>query len=394
MLRSIRAVILFFLLPAIAFPESSITLLKNDQLTFLLNRTGYPTPLSGKESASSVRAVFTGGFDGFPGDGQGWGGSPAVPIYIMASGQNTQGQTASGSSSRDTFSGLRYLINCLFGWITGGLLTAGQENDPPDEQNRNQNRDETTEELEAFREMLVAIDNLLAQSQQSIALVTDMDGTILPHDYESGSELRRLFNEYLSRWRQSGKLLLIIVTRADIRSATNIFFSQHGLPEPDVLISAPQGRRTTVRFRIHPDCNLAFPTLPAIVASHQQVVATESQITIIRFQQFSDDMNRSGLEIKSTKGSLIAWLFKLLSINDHIVISAGDTVDDLGLLQSARTEESYTVFLGIVVGNAEANLRGFLRGRDGIHLSSRPCLFGVVEGIHLGLRRLAQSSEP
>ena len=388
--NSVKVFTLFFLFPAIAFSEGQIILQNPSQLTQLINQTGYPTALFDKEQTLPPRPVHTGGFDDFPGDDQGWGGSPAIPVYRMVSGQSTQSKVSTGTVSGNSSTTLRDLIHCLFGWITGGLFTAGQENDPPDEQNPGQNRSETVVELEAFRGMLIAIDDLLAQGQENIALVSDMDGTLLPHDYESGTELRRLFNEYLNQWRQSGKVLLIIVTRAEIHSANSSFFSQRGLPEPDVLVSAPSGSRSTVRVHPHPDSGLILSTLPGMAASHDRVVIGENQITISAFGQFSEDMNRSGYEVKNNKGSLIAWLFKLLSLPGHIVVAAGDTLDDSGLLQSARSEEGYRVFTGIVVGNADANLRGFMSGREHIHLSSHPCLFGVVDGLLVALRRLKE----
>ncbi|MGI9275299.1 MAG: hypothetical protein ACR2PT_10705 [Endozoicomonas sp.] len=162
------------------------------------------------------------------------------------------------------------------------------------------------------------------------------------------------------------------------------------MPEPDVLISAPKGTSSTVRLHVHPDSHLVLAALPEIVASHPLVETGENQINIRYIGQFSNDMAGSDFKIENTKRSLIACLFKLISLDNYIVVAAGDTTDDQGLLQSERGEGNYRVFLGIAVANAKENLKGVLRGTSNIHLSRYPCLFGVVDGLLLALNKLIQ----
>ena len=421
------------------------------QKAFLRNESGtFSWPTFPNDLHKPLLLQAGGVVDGWPGDGQGGYGSQYVPIIMLAFGSTGQGRerTDSQESRRCMTHIFQQFWSCLR--TLCGFQQQGDE-EPPERQSEDTSGNDRMGELAVFMVMLAEIEALLEQLEGQVVLVTDMDDTILPYDRSIQIAIRARFREFIEKWRHEGRLQLVIVTRAEVTPDIWHFFAQNGLPEPDYLVAGanPFG---SLNIQSRPGLSFTSPILPGSIIS-EGVEVRENGITIRNYDnfvyerlqglfrrlltqgfpvvasfvrdrectvEFSDkysletyadslkaaisdifgalakvtiDPSKHQLTVSMpfTKGALISRLARLMSLEDKIIIAAGDQTDDQGLMISGSQGTGYRVSTAVVVGNASKNLKGIMSYRDHTIVSTHNYLAGVVDGMLQGLRRLPES---
>ncbi|WP_062264505.1 HAD hydrolase family protein [Endozoicomonas arenosclerae] len=185
-------------------------------------------------------SVGGGGFDQYPGDGYGRGGgrSPLPIITLMlrsSSGKlNLKGSGSDQSPSQQGSGQRRQSDGGAIGWGRSG------EGLPPDD-----GWDEE-KQLKEFESLLAQLDKEMANLIGEVVLLSDLDETLLPANpvkRELTKRLREMFAAFVNKWRDQGKLRLVVVTGAIIGHDEWRYFADHQLPEPDYLISLGSGAR-------------------------------------------------------------------------------------------------------------------------------------------------------
>ncbi|OGT37215.1 MAG: hypothetical protein A3F12_06500 [Gammaproteobacteria bacterium RIFCSPHIGHO2_12_FULL_38_14] len=231
-----------------------------------------------------------------------------------------------------------------------------------------------------------------------LALATDLDGTFL----EGDQAVKNIFYNELIRLRE--QVLLIYVTGRSV-DTLEYFCKNAYLPHPHFII-ADHGTHIVDGKHFEPiqclqdpiietwnDSNITLKKIlqeePGIVLQpidppyrvayyydpHQLQNRTLELITQAGFDVIlSCDMYLDIVPRGVNKGSSLMKLINHANVNQEIVITSGDSLNDLSLFQ--------TGLKSIAVGNAEPKLRTAINNLCNVYLSKHPGLLGVIDGLH------------
>ena len=223
------------------------------------------------------------GDEGGDGHGGGYGGTPFVPVIVFgntpSSGKAEPQGKSSGPGDKKTTSKKEQPSSGLPSTGPHQENSGAGSNPPPGEDFRSR--------LEEAVTMLRLLDQLFEQTNESVTLVTDLDGTLLAQDYEDMDKeqsLRQLFKEFVEKWRNRDRLTLVIVTAAALGKGSWPFFWQNQLPDPDVLIAKPLDWEAFfhVQCRRQVDVSRLFPGHPPI----PEVQVSDRGFTISNYFRF------------------------------------------------------------------------------------------------------------
>jgi hydroxymethylpyrimidine pyrophosphatase-like HAD family hydrolase len=234
-----------------------------------------------------------------------------------------------------------------------------------------------------------------------LALATDLDGTFLEGDVQT----KRSFYSQLESLRE--QVLLIYTTGRPVDTVKS--FCQRGyLPYPHFVLGdhgthivdgkdfAPVKHlqdpiafiwnhgNQVLRNLLQGEPGIRLQPLdpPYRVAYYYDPHRLESQ-TIEKIQQagfdciLSCDMYLDILPRGVNKGSSLLKLLEYLDINHEIVITGGDSLNDLPLFQ--------TGLRSIAVGNSELKLVEIVKQLSNVYHSQFPGLLGIIDGLqHYG----------
>ena len=205
-----------------------------------------------------------GGFDQYPGDGfgRGLGNSPLPVITLMLRSTpgklNLKRDDADPSAGQQGFGQRRQ--------SDGGAIGQGRSGGelPPDDDWN------LEKQLQEFESLLAQLDKEMASLLGEVVLLTDLDDTLLPANREKREltkQLRELFAAFVYKWRDRGKLRLVVVTGAIIGHGEWQYFADHQLPEPDFLVSLGSGVRAwnaAVNVMARPGTEFYNDFMPAV----------------------------------------------------------------------------------------------------------------------------------
>ncbi len=179
-------------------------------------------------------AVGGGGFGPYPGGGfgRGGGGSPLPVITLMLKHAyvkpDLQQSSGNQSSSQQGSEQRRQAGRSVFGQSRSG------DELPPDDYM------DLEKQPQEFESLLAELEKEMGKLVGEVVLLTGLYGTLLPVDRyqrEQTTQLRDMFKAFVKKWRNRGKLRLIVVTDTILGCDQWRGFSDHQLPEPDYLIS-------------------------------------------------------------------------------------------------------------------------------------------------------------
>ena len=247
---------------------------------------------------------------------------------------------------------------------------------------------------------------------------TDIDGTIF-----DGPETARLFADF---WNQLQSLpappLLVCNTGRLLEDVRNLIQGT-GLPDPDIIIAGVG----TQMFEIESSSHLSewnsilsghwdFHRAQRLIVDHipdiemqPEECQNEFKCSWFYYDKGREELDRirdllefEGLEaqviyssnrdldilpLNANKGNALRWLAEWKGIPLNRVAVAGDSGNDSSMFLVENV-------FGVVVSNAEDALVQAVDGLD-VHLATKPCAHGVVEGLsrHLGFDSAPCSSE-
>lgn len=234
-------------------------------------------------------------------------------------------------------------------------------------------------------------------TQYQLALATDLDGTFLEGDYQ----VKNYFYNELCRLREH--ILLIYTTGRSIKVVEQ-FCKKGYLPHPHFVIG-DHGTHITDGMHFQSLEHLQNPIIqkwnngnrllrellqnekglqlqpidpPYRVAYYYDPQRFENQtvekINAAGFDSIlSCDMYLDIVPRGVNKGSSLIKLLDYLNVNHDAVVTAGDSLNDLSLFQ--------TGLKSIAVGNSEPKLIDEIKNLNNVYLSTRPGLFGVIDGL-------------
>lgn len=235
------------------------------------------------------------------------------------------------------------------------------------------------------------------KKMHQLALATDLDGTFLEGNHETKNFF---YNKFLQLQKE---VLLIYVTGRPVETVKR--FCSHGfLPHPHFVIG-DHGTHVVDGTYFYPVESLQNPIIqrwnngsglltellrdevgiqlqpinpPYRVAYYYDPDLLQSQtlekITNAGFDFVqSCDMYLDILPKGVSKGSTLLNLIKYLDINPEIVITSGDSLNDLSLFQ--------TGLKSIAVSNSEPKLLEKINKLNNVYASPFPGLLGVMDGI-------------
>ena len=241
-----------------------------------------------------------------------------------------------------------------------------------------------------------------------LVLVTDLDGTLL------GGTLpqRREFYGWLERRRQ--EVLHVFCTGRDLASIDQLLQQDEalGLRAPHLVIGdvgctvacgtslvplAVAVAPIEARWQGMPD--RVAPLLAGAAGVSAQPVSADRRLAyyydpahfdhglIVQLEAhgvdcvLSDNRYLDVLPAGVNKGSTLQALLELLALPAELVVTAGDTLNDLAMFE--------TGLAGVMVGNAEPALRAHLPRLPRTYLAEGHGCAGIVEGLrHFGFGRL------
>lgn len=185
-------------------------------------------------------SVVGGAIEPYLGDGFDWGaGRSSLPLITFAFKRYTVTPDPRGSSENQSScqQGSRQRLQTCGGAIASSY--SGDDLPPAD-------RPDFEQQLQEFDSLLAELEKEMAQLVGEVVLLTDLDETLLPtrhHIRELTKRFRQRFAVFVDKWRQRGKLRLIVVTGAIIGHDEWHYFADNQLPEPDYLVSIGSGFR-------------------------------------------------------------------------------------------------------------------------------------------------------
>ncbi len=233
-------------------------------------------------------------------------------------------------------------------------------------------------------------------SDYELVLATDLDGTFL----EGNEEVKEYFYTKLVNLKQ--KILLIYTTGRPV-STVKYFCEMGFLPVPhfilgdhgthivddnfDPIISLQNSIVQTWNEGNNKLKNLLCdesgiqlqPIDPPYRVAYYYDQEKLEQTTIEKIERagydsvLSCDMYLDILPKGVNKGSTLMRLLQFLKISPEVVITAGDSLNDLSLFQ--------TGLKSIVVGNAEPKLIPEISLLENVYHSKLPGLFGILDGL-------------
>ena len=231
-----------------------------------------------------------------------------------------------------------------------------------------------------------------------LVLATDLDGTFLEGDHR----VKNSFYRELIRLRES--ILLIYTTGRPVEIVKQ--FCDHGhLPHPHYIIG-DHGTHIVDGLKFSPveqlqnpiiqkwnNCNNTIKELlrdeagiqlqpldpPYRVAYYYNPDYFQNQ-TLQKITNAgcdfiqSCDMYLDILPRGVNKGSSLLNILNYLNLNHEIVITCGDSLNDLSLFQ--------TGLKSIAVGNSEPKLIDEIKNLKNVYHSTFPGLYGIIDGLH------------
>ncbi len=235
------------------------------------------------------------------------------------------------------------------------------------------------------------------QDHYKLAIATDLDGTFL----EGNSDVKNSFYPELVRLRD--RILLIYATGRSVETVKQ-FCEQGYLPYPHFVIADHGtevvegsdfkqitelqepiikkwdngGRRIKELLHnekglqlqpIDPPYRVAYYYDPYHFQNHTLEKITHAGFDFIQSCEMYLDIVPKGVN----KGSSLLNVLNHFNINHEIVITCGDSLNDLSLFQ--------TGLKSIAVGNSERALISEIKHLNTVYLSNAPGLLGILEGL-------------
>lgn len=234
-------------------------------------------------------------------------------------------------------------------------------------------------------------------NQYELALATDLDGTFLEGNHQSKNFL---YNKLLDSREE---VLLIYATGRPIEIVKQ-FCSNGYLPHPHFVIG-DHGTQIVDGVNFHPIEYLQNPIIQKWNNSNSMLrellreergiqlqpidppyrVAYYYDPNLLQSQTLEKIIN-AGFDIVQScdmyldilpkgvsKGSSLVNLINYLNINPEIVITSGDSLNDLSLFQ--------TGLKSIAVSNSEPKLLEEIKKLDNVYPSNFPGILGIIDGI-------------
>jgi len=233
--------------------------------------------------------------------------------------------------------------------------------------------------------------------QYKLVLATDLDGTFL----EGDSQTKQFF--YYALWHLREQVMLIYTTGRSIETVKQ--FCDHGyIPHPHYAIG-DHGTHIVDGINFHPVEHLQKPIIqkwnngnrklkellseekgiclqpidppyrvayyydPQHLQEHTLEKITHAGFDVVQ----SCDMYLDILPRGVNKGSTLLNLINDKKIDPEIVITAGDSLNDLSLFQ--------TGLKGIAVSNSEPKLLDAIKQLNNVHCSKFPGILGIIDGL-------------
>lgn len=230
-----------------------------------------------------------------------------------------------------------------------------------------------------------------------VLLVSDVDGTLLG-DEKSLDDFRSWFDRYRSR-------VLLAYSSGRFIGSIRATMQEERLPEPDAIIGGVgteildlrSGRRLTEwpelvsrwdaeKVKAVCRCYSELIPQPDVYQSEYKVSYFGRDLDQRFLVQLEEHLKREDLRVRVIyssfrdldilpegidKGSSIAFLTRHWELNDASVVVAGDSGNDRSMFERG--------FPGIVVGNAQAELKSMTDGR--IYHATAHYAGGVLEGM-------------
>ncbi len=241
-----------------------------------------------------------------------------------------------------------------------------------------------------------------------LVLVTDLDGTLLAGE---AAERLRLYSG-LSQRRE--RVLHVFCTGRSLTSIQRLQAEQGplGLPVPHLVISdvgctvacgsslrpLPE-LLETIEARWHGKPERLAPLLAGVAGLSLQPISRERRLAYLYDPEcfdlsliprlechgvdclLSDRRYFDVLPLGVNKGSTLLLVLEWLALEQGLVVTAGDSLNDLAMFE--------TGLAGIMVGNAEPELRCRLPQLPGIYGASASGCGGILEGLrHFGFAHL------
>lgn len=234
--------------------------------------------------------------------------------------------------------------------------------------------------------------------QYKLVLATDLDGTFLEGDHQ----VKNSFYHELFRLRD---LIMLIYTTGRPVETVKQFCQRGYLPSPHfvmgdhgthivdgvnflpvehlqnpiiqkwnngnkLLKNLLQDESGIQLQPIHPPYRVAYYYDPALLQDQTLQKIREAGFDIIQSCDMYLDIVPQGVN----KGASLLNMLNHLNIDQEIVITCGDSLNDLSLFQ--------TGLKGIAVGNSEPKLIDEIRDLNHVYYSTFPGVLGIVDGLH------------
>jgi len=235
--------------------------------------------------------------------------------------------------------------------------------------------------------------------QYELVLATDLDGTFLEGDYQ----IKNFFYQELLRLRKSimliyttGRSVDVIKQFCDLGYMPNPDFAigDHGTHMVDginfkpiehlqnAIIQKWNNGNTTLKELLNnevgiqlqpidPPYRVAYYYDPDYLQNHTLQKITNAGFDII----LSHDMYLDIVPCGVNKGSSLLNLLNYLNMNSEIVVTCGDSLNDLSLFQ--------TGLKSITVGNSEPKLLAEIKNLNlsNVYQSNAPGILGIIDGL-------------
>lgn len=186
-----------------------------------------------------------------------------------------------------------------------------------------------------------------------LILATDLDGTFL----EGNSGIKNFFYSSLINFKE--KVCLIYVTGRSIESVRNLCLEEE-LPMPHFIIT-DHGMNIAV--------GNTFSALKELQESITVGWDDKNLATHSFFWKYSQNLPKG-----INKGTSLLRLLEYIKIDPRMVITCGDSLNDLSLFQIGLKS--------IIVGNAEKTLLNEAKKLSNIYYSSYAGLLGILDGLN------------
>jgi HAD superfamily hydrolase (TIGR01484 family) len=234
-------------------------------------------------------------------------------------------------------------------------------------------------------------------NEYKLALATDLDGTFLEGDHR----LKKNFYSELLRLRE---LVMLIYTTGRPIEVVKQFCRNGYLPNPHFIIgdhgthivdgtdfytvdylqnsiiqkwnnankTIKELLRGEIGIQLQPidsPYRVAYYYDPSLLQNQTLQKITHAGFDVIQSCDMYLDIVPQGVN----KGSSLLNLLNYLNINHEIVITSGDSLNDLSLFQ--------TGLKGIAVGNSEQKLITEIKKLSNVYHSAFPGLLGIIDGL-------------